>query len=165
MTLSINEEFKEVEESWDLDSLYKDLASAKGKHLTPIEKLHLRGLLIGHSPTEIAEKLKKNPQGVKTDLCSSIYKYVKNLVDKCEEKVENWRNIRDWLEEARYNNFENPQLKGKELLPDKTVVNVNNIIIEKNQIVFLIDLRVPMVSKDEKLNDNSYLSDNKPENN
>lgn len=162
--MSINEEFKEVAESWDLDSLYKDLASAKGKHLTPVEKLHLRGLLAGHSPDEIAEKLTKNPQGVRTDLCSSIYKYVKNLVDKCEEKVENWRKIRDWLEEAGYCNFDNPQLKGKELLPDKTMVNVNNITIEKNQIVFLIDLRVPMVSNDEKVNDNSYLNDDQSDN-
>jgi hypothetical protein len=42
---------------------------------------------------------------------------------------------------------------------------VNNITIEKNQIVFLIDLRVPMISKDERVNDNSYLSDDKSENN
>ncbi len=161
MTISINEEFKEVEESWDLESLYTDLASAKGRHLTPIEKLHLRGLLAGHSPVEIAEKLNKNPQGVKTDLCSSIYRYVKNLIDKCDEKVENWRNIKDWLEEAGYSNFQNPQIKGKELLPDKSMVNVTNITIKKNQIVFLIDLRVPIVSSSDKLNDNSYLTEDK----
>jgi hypothetical protein len=165
MKTSINEEFKEVEESWDLENLYKDLASAKGKHLTPIEKLHLRGLLAGHSPIEIAEKRNKNPQGVRTDLCSSVYKYVKNLVDKCDEKVENWRSIRDWLEEAGYNNFENPQLKGKELLPDKTVINVTNISIERNQLVFMINLKVPMVSSDDKPNDNDYLSDDKSGNN
>lgn len=154
----INEEFKEVEQSWDLENLYADLASAKGKHLTPVEKSHLRGLLSGYSPIEIAEKLNKNPQGVKTDLCSSIYKYVKNLVDKCEEKIENWRNIRDWLEEAGYKTFQNPQIKGKELIPEKSTVTFSNITIEKNQIGFLIDLRIPMVSTSDKPNDNSYLT-------
>ena len=165
MTKPINEEFKEVEETWNLELLYEDLASSKHRHLTPTEKLHLRGLLAGYSPDEIAEKLGKDPKGVRTELCSSIYKYVKNLVDKCEEKVENWRNIKNWLEEAGYSNFQNPQLKGKELLPDKSVINVTNISIERNQLVFMINLKVPMISRDEKVNDNSYLSDDKSENN
>ncbi len=143
---SINEMFKEVEESWDLENLYVDLASAKGRHLTPVEKLHLRGLLAGFSPTEIAEKLNKNPQGVKSDLCSSVYKYVKILIGKCEEKIENWRKIKEWLQEAGYKSYPNPQLKGKELLPEKSVVNVSNISIEKNHLVFVINLKIPTIS-------------------
>lgn len=149
--LSINEMFKEVEESWDLENIYVDLASAKGRHLTPVEKLHLRGLLAGFSPTEIAEKLNKNAQGVKSDLCSSIYKYVKILVGKCEEKIENWRKIKEWLQEAGYQSYPNPQLKGKELLPEKSVVNVHNITIEKNQIVFYLNLKIPTISTSDKI--------------
>ena len=42
--------FSEAALYWDLETLYKDLASAKGKHLTPTEKLHLRGLLCEYSP-------------------------------------------------------------------------------------------------------------------
>jgi len=40
------------------------LASAKGKNLTPIEKRHLRGLLCGCSPSEIAKKLNKSVKGL-----------------------------------------------------------------------------------------------------
>ena len=49
-----DEEFSQAAQDWDLETLYADLASAKGKRLTPTEKLHLRGLLCGHSPVEIA---------------------------------------------------------------------------------------------------------------
>ena len=78
------------------------MASAKGKRLTPVEKLHLRGLLCGYSPAEIAEKLNKSVKGVGVDLCQTLYQYVKNLVDRGDEKIENWRNIAEWLEEAGY---------------------------------------------------------------
>ena len=115
-----------------------------------MEKLHLRGLLVGYSPMEIAEKLNKNPQGLKSDLCSSIYKYVKILVDKCEEKIENWRKIREWLQEAGYNTYPNPQLKGKELVLEKSVVNVTNMKIEKNNLVFVINLKIPTISPTDK---------------
>ncbi len=58
-----NELFSQVAKYWDLETLYKDLASAKGKHLTPVEKLHLRGLLCGYSPSEIAETTGQNFKG------------------------------------------------------------------------------------------------------
>ena len=43
-----DEQFPQVFTEWDLETLYTDLASAKGRRLTPVEKLHLRGLLSGH---------------------------------------------------------------------------------------------------------------------
>jgi len=52
---SVEERFAQAANYWDLETLYTDIASAKGKCLTPIEKLHLRGLLCGYSPSEIAE--------------------------------------------------------------------------------------------------------------
>lgn len=57
--VKIDEQFNYAALQWDLEALYTDLASAKGKRLTPMEKLHLRGLLCGYSPAEIAEKLRK----------------------------------------------------------------------------------------------------------
>ncbi|MBD2344854.1 helix-turn-helix domain-containing protein [Anabaena subtropica] len=138
-----DEHFGEAASEWDLETLYTDLASAKGKRLTPVEKLHLRGLLCGHSPAEIAEKLSKNGKGVETDLCATVYKYVKGLVDKSNGKVENWRNISEWLEEAGYKSLSSAKVQGLELLPEKSIVNITNINIEKNQIVFLINLRIP----------------------
>ena len=99
---STEERFVQATNYWDLETLYTDIASAKGKRLTPVEKLHLRGLLCGYSPAEIAERLNKNVKGVEVDLSNTLYKYIKSLVDKSDEKVENWRNITEWLEEAGY---------------------------------------------------------------
>lgn len=56
---STNEQFAQAANNWDLETLYTDVASAKGKRLTPVEKLHLRGLLCGYSPAEIAARLNK----------------------------------------------------------------------------------------------------------
>ncbi|MEG4444693.1 helix-turn-helix domain-containing protein [Microcoleus sp. AT9_B5] len=140
---STNDRFVEAESRWDLKTLYSDLAAVKGKPLTPVEKLHLRGLLCGYSPAEIAEKLRKNPKGVETDLCATIYKYVKAFVGKGIEKIENWRNIAEWLEEAGYKTQSSAKFPTKDLLPENCVVNVTNINIDKNQIVFFINLRIP----------------------
>lgn len=55
----IQEEFIEARNHWELEKLYIDLASAKGKALTPVEKKFLRGLLCGLSPAEIASTVYK----------------------------------------------------------------------------------------------------------
>jgi hypothetical protein len=75
------EQFDQAENYWDLENLYIDLASAKGKNLTPIEKRHLRGLLCRCSPSEIAEKLNKSLKGLEVDLSNTIYSYVKTLIN------------------------------------------------------------------------------------
>ncbi|OAD21258.1 hypothetical protein THIOM_002978, partial [Candidatus Thiomargarita nelsonii] len=142
--------FVQAENQWDLENLYKDLASTKGKNLTPIEKLHLRGLLCGYSPAEIAEKRKKSARGVEVDLCKTLYQYVKTLVDRDNEKVENWRNICEWLEEAGYkcqqaatqSQLSNP-------IPVDAKVHIENINIDENnqiEIGLNIRLAVPLPS-------------------
>ncbi len=147
---SPDELFSQVKIHWDLETLYVDLASAKGKRLTPVEKRHLRGLLCGYSPAEIAEKLGKNGKGVETDLCATIYRYVKHLLDKSDEKIENWRNISEWLDEAGYKN-QVVKVPGLDLTPEKTVVNVTNINIDKNHIVFFMSMRIPTSQNSEHL--------------
>lgn len=141
---STNEQFAQAANNWDLETLYTDVASAKGKRLTPVEKLHLRGLLCGYSPDEIAARLNKNVKGVEVDLCNTLYKYVKNLVDKCDEKVENWRNITEWLEEAGYKS----QLSNKFKLSDDSLVELlvkrANISFENNKII--VDLNLIIVA-------------------
>lgn len=134
--------FGRASQYWDLETLYQDLASAKGKHLTPVEKLHLQGLLCGYSPSEIAEHLDKSPTGVETDLCATIYKYVKFLLDKTDEKIQNWRNIAEWLEEAGYKCL-SPEIPIDRILPDKSIVNLSTVNIERDQIVFQINLQIP----------------------
>lgn len=139
----VDQEFSQAVLQWDLDTLYSDLRHTIGKPLTPTEKLHLRGLLCGYSPAEIAETLGKDPKGVQTDLCASIYKYVKFLVGKTEQKIGNWRNISEWLDEAGYRSKPPPQIPVNNLLPEQSTVNITNIHIETNQLVIAFNLRIP----------------------
>jgi hypothetical protein len=137
-----NEQFTQSFNEWDLESLYTDLASAKGRRLTPIEKLHLRGLLSGHSPSEIAEKLSKSVKGVEVDLCSTLYQYVKSLVGKSNGKVDNWRSITEWLEGAGYKKQSTVEVQSDDHFSVKILVKKANIILEKNQIMVDINLRI-----------------------
>jgi hypothetical protein len=148
--LPTDEQFIEAGKHWDLDALYADLASAKGKRLTPVEKLHLRGLLCGCSPGEIAQRLGKNAKGVETDLCATLYRYVKGLVSKTNCKVENWRNITEWLEEAGYKTNSVESFAVNNLLPDKSMVNITNINIENNQLFIAFNLRIPISENSDK---------------
>ncbi len=132
-----SEDFAQAANEWDLETLYNDLASAKTKNLTPVEKLHLRGLLCGYSPAEIATKLDKNPKGVESELCKKLYVYVKNLVDKSGEKVENWRNIIDWLKEAGYKLPLSPQYHINDSFSHDTWFKIGSISIEKDKIMIL----------------------------
>ena len=157
---STNDRFVEAESHWDLKTLYSDLAAVKGKPLTPVEKLHLRGLLCGNSPAEIAEKLQKNPKGVETDLCATIYRYVKAFVGKGIEKIENWRNIAEWIEDAGYQTQSSTKFPVKDLLPEKSVVNISNITIEKNQIVIVFKVEIPTSPDSELSIENLDINDN-----
>jgi len=101
--------FAEAATNWDLQKLYKDLAVAKREFaphqkrgLTDTEKKHLRGLLCGYSPAEMAEKLYKKSRGVEADLCSTIYRYVEQLTKKPLNTLKNWRGIPEWLEKTGY---------------------------------------------------------------
>lgn len=143
---SLDQQFNQAALHWDLDTLYTDLASAKGKRLTPMEKLHLRGLLSGFSPAEIAEQLGKNVKGVKTDLCVTLYRYVKSLVDKLDARIESWREVTEWLEEAGYKRQTPPEIPVDSLLTEKSVVNISNIHIDQNQLVIAFNLKIPTTS-------------------
>lgn len=96
----------EAADRWDLESLYDALAAAKTretpykrKGLTKTEKRYLRGLLSGHSPDEIAQKLDKHPGTVRESLCENLYPYINKLTGK---KVKNWRDVIDLLDAAGY---------------------------------------------------------------
>ena len=135
--------FTEAAYFWDLDTLYSDLASAKGKHLTPTEKVHLRGLLCSYSPSEIAQKLSKSVRGVEVELCNTLYQYhVKNLVERRDEKIENWRNICEWLEDAGYKKDPPIESQSGDYLSAKLIIKKANIVLEKNHIVVDINLKL-----------------------
>jgi hypothetical protein len=132
-----NQPFAEAANHWDLETLYADLASTKGKRLTPVEKLHLRGLLCGYSPADIANKLHKSVKGVESEMCTTLYPHIKSLVGKSNEKVENWRNITEWLDEAGYKTQLSPEPQVSDYLPVDTWVKIGSISIEKDKIMII----------------------------
>lgn len=104
--------FDQAVTTWNLDKLYPDLANAKREiapykklGLTEVEKLHLRGLLCGYSPAEIATQLVKTAKTVEVDLCNTLYRYVEALTGRATNTVESWREIATWLEAAGYKTF------------------------------------------------------------
>jgi hypothetical protein len=136
-----NKKFTQAANNWDLETLYADLKAAKGRPLTPVEKLHLCGLLCDYSPAEIAEILHKSVKGVEVELSNSIYQYVKTLLDKTDEKLENWRNIAEWLEEAGYKKYLSLQSQLNNCIPVDIVGKIANVSIGKGKITIEIDLR------------------------
>ncbi len=105
--LKLEEDFIEAKNNWDLEKLYIDLASAKGKALTPVEKKFLRGLLCGFSPAEIASKVYKTRSSstVRVYLSNGLYKYIEEMLSKQASdsiKVKNWSRVTQLLEKAGY---------------------------------------------------------------
>ncbi|AKG23297.1 NACHT domain-containing protein [Calothrix sp. 336/3] len=104
---SLEEEFKEAKNHWELDKLYIDLASAKGKSLTPVEKKFLRGLLCGLSPAEIANTVyqSRSSSTVRVYLSNGLYKYIEEMLSIQSGntvKVKNWSRVTHLLEQAGY---------------------------------------------------------------
>jgi tetratricopeptide (TPR) repeat protein len=118
---STKEQFEQqAANDWDLESLYKELASAKQKvaphkrkGLTVDEKPRLCGLLCGYSPAEIAQKLVISSRGVEVYLCDTVYRYVEQLTKRPRNTVKNWRDIPEWLEEAGYKTQLSESVKGE----------------------------------------------------
>ncbi|HEY9661057.1 MAG TPA: NB-ARC domain-containing protein, partial [Allocoleopsis sp.] len=81
-------------------------AAAKPSHrrpeLTNVEKQHLRGLLCGYSPAEIAEKRFCSRRSVEVDLSNTIYRYVEVLTEHPTNALDNWRTVAVWLEAQGY---------------------------------------------------------------
>lgn len=101
------EEFIEAKNNWELEKLYVDLASAKGKALTPVEKKFLRGLLCGFSPAEIATTVyqSRSSNTVRVYLSNGLYKYIEEMLSIKEGitvKVKNWSRVTQLLEKAGY---------------------------------------------------------------
>jgi hypothetical protein len=120
---STSESFPSAETDWNLAKLYQDLAAAKHQFsphrkagLTEVEKLHLRGLLCGYSPAEIAVKLVKTTKAVEVDLCNTVYRYVETATGRGTNSLENWRDIVTWLEAAGYKNPSFEQSKSRSIV-------------------------------------------------
>jgi len=103
----VDEEFVEAKSNWELEKLYVDLASTKGKALTPVEKKFLRGLLCGCSPAEIASIVyqSRSSSTVRVYLSNGLYKYIEEMLSNASGysvKVKNWSRVTYLLEKAGY---------------------------------------------------------------
>lgn len=103
----ISEKFDRAYQFWHLERLYLDLANAKGRSLTPLEKQFLQGLLCGYSPAEIANIVYKNPNSsaVRVYLSNGLYRYIRELFaqkDGDTVRIKNWSCITRLLEKAGY---------------------------------------------------------------
>jgi len=99
--------FTEAANNWNLEKLYVDLAVAKGRGLTPVEKKFLRGLLCGYSPAEIAAQVYKSgsSSAVRVYLSNGLYKYIQDLLLQqggSGMAIKNWSRITNLLEKAGY---------------------------------------------------------------
>ena len=104
---NFEEEFIEAKNHWELEKLYVDLASAKGKALTPVEKKFLRGLLCAFSPAEIAKTVYNSSSSstVRVYLSNGLYKYIEEMLSNqmgYSVKVKNWSRVTTLLEKAGY---------------------------------------------------------------
>lgn len=105
-------EFAEAAELWNLERLYTDLGSAKGKGLTPVEKQYLRGLLCGYSPNEIAERCHVASDTVRNYLSKGLYRYIEEFLFRHAEqqtRVKDWSRVAILMERAGYR-LTNPPL-------------------------------------------------------
>lgn len=104
---ALDTEFAEAANNWNLERLYIDLAAAKGRGLTPLEKKFLQALLCGYSPAEIADRVyqSSDSSAVRVYLCNGIYKYIRELfVRQTGETIQirNWSRVTNLLEKAGY---------------------------------------------------------------
>ncbi|MBE9210204.1 NACHT domain-containing protein [Nostoc sp. LEGE 06077] len=109
----VEEEFVEAKSNWELEKLYVDLASTKGKALTPVEKKFLRGLLCGCSPAEIASIVyqSRSSSTVRVYLSNGLYKYIEEMLSNAagySVKVKNWSRVTYLLEKAGYKKYRFP---------------------------------------------------------
>lgn len=97
--------FAEAVHHWNLDRIYIDLAEAKRKGLTRVEKQYLRGLLCHCSPNEIAEQLHVAGDTVRNYLSKGLYRYIEELLIQQGSdtiKVKDWSRVPQLLESAGY---------------------------------------------------------------
>jgi hypothetical protein len=98
---NLKTKFTEAEKNWNLEKLYEDLRAAKRKVLTDTEKCHLRGLLCGYSPQEIADERVIAVGTVNDALSKTLYCYIEDLLDY-EKEIRHWSDVPDFLEKAGY---------------------------------------------------------------
>jgi hypothetical protein len=149
MATEKEEKFTQAGIFWNLPRLYTDLAVVKGEKLTPTERLHLRGLLSGHSPAKLAKLLYKDVRGTQANVCSTITQWVKVLLVEVKQVIEKaprkmtTEDILELLEQAGYKKT-SVNLNGV-TLPVEALdgsVNINNIYQNRRDVRVEFNLRL-----------------------
>jgi hypothetical protein len=127
----VDKEFTEAKNHWEIEKLYVDLGSAKGKSLTPVEKKFLRGLLCGYSPAEIANTVyqSRSSSTVRVYLSNGLYKYIEEMLSYqvgYPIPVKSWSRVTHLLEQAGY----------KKALLHKELAS-NQVKTEKNEFTII----------------------------
>ncbi|MBD0266215.1 MAG: NB-ARC domain-containing protein, partial [Tolypothrix sp. Co-bin9] len=142
-------EFKEASNNWNLEKLYIDLAAAKGKGLTPVEKKFLRGLLCGYSPSEIADQVYKSrsSSAVRVYLSNGLYKYIQELIIRQTGniiKIKNWSRVTNLLEKAGYkiDIFNKIEESDRELYQNKKEIELNQNTSNHHDCQVAIDVEI-----------------------
>jgi len=132
---NIEEEFVEAKNNWNLEKLYIDLASSKGKALTPVERKFLRGLLCGLSPAEIAHIVYKTRSSstVRVYLSNGLYKYLEEMLSiqaGTTIKVKNWSHVTHLLEKAGYKKSWQPMDKISSLGVGTNQIKTDSVVVK-----------------------------------
>ena len=142
--------FPEAQYYWDMEKIYdrfsqvkQEVAPNSRRGLNPTEKLYLRGLLCGHTPTEIARNLVKSPKGVEVYLCKTLYKYFKkitNVSDNPEQNTGHRHSIPHWSETEGYRlrSFSQSQITGEKDLEQFVKLSIMSF----NQNSGIIDIKI-----------------------
>jgi hypothetical protein len=163
----INEEkmFPEAQYYWDLEKIYdrfsqvkQEIAPNSRKGLNPTERLYLRGLLCGYTPTEIARNLVKSPKGVEVYLCKTLYRYFKkitNVSDSPEQNTGHRHSIPHWSETEGYRlrSFSQSPNSGEKDLEHLIKLNVMSYSQNSGTIDIKISIELPPDWKPKSKND------------
>ena len=157
--------FPEAKYYWDLEKIYdrfgqvkQEVAPNSRRGLNPTEKLYLRGLLCGHTPTEIARNLVKSPKGVEVYLCKTLYKYFKkitNVSNSPEQSTGNRHSIPHWseIEGYRLRSFSQSPTTGEKDLEQFVKLSIMNFNQNSGTIDIKISIELPPDWKPKHKND------------
>ena len=78
--MHIDDHFKEANEQFDVESIYKDIDKKRLKKLSPTDKRNIRAILLGFTPSHASEILGLKEDSLKSKFCE-IYRDIEQLIE------------------------------------------------------------------------------------
>lgn len=106
----------------------------------------------------MARKLLQSSKGVEVYVCKTLYQYLKKVTDLPNEKLGNWRNINNLLEDAGYKTKTQSSVKSKfnPSLPLEPLVKIVNLGFENHNTLSIdinVRLALPTESESQEMED------------